>query len=103
MQQRKKVIMNHVQRTPPAAVPADSQQPACEQSKKRVRHPSLTDEQVEHLRSVAAVYIPDLRDPAAAEVLLVLLEVCRILRLSPERVARVFGERALTALEAWGM
>lgn len=79
--------------------------PVCGQQRARVRHASVSEEQVEHLRSIAAVYIPDMAnraDPAAAEVLLVLLEVCRILRLSPARVRRVFGERALRALEAWG-
>jgi hypothetical protein len=35
-------------------------------------------------------------------VLLVLLEVCRILHISHERTVRIFGERALAALYAWG-
>jgi hypothetical protein len=62
----------------------------------------LSAEQVGHFRTVANTYIPDMDDPAAVEVLLVVLEICQILDLLPAVVAEIFGERVLAALETWG-
>jgi hypothetical protein len=50
---------------------------------------------------IASTYTPDLHDPAAVEVLLVLLEVCHILDLSEHRLHKIFGAQ-LHALQTWG-
>ena len=62
----------------------------------------LSAEQLAALRTIVGTYLPDLSDPAAVEVLLVLLEVCHILDLSDYRLRQVFGSRQLHALETWG-
>ena len=62
----------------------------------------LSAEQFAALRTIVATYMPDLSDPAAVEVLLVLLEVCHILDLSDYRLRQIFGSRQLHALETWG-
>ena len=62
----------------------------------------LAAEQLAALRTIVATYMPDLSDPAAVEVLLVLLEVCHILDLSDYRLRQIFGSRQLHALETWG-
>ena len=62
----------------------------------------LAPEQLGALRTIVATYLPDLGDPAAVEVLLVLLEVCHILELSDYRLRQLFGARQLHALETWG-
>ena len=62
----------------------------------------LSAEQVRLFRTIANTYIPDMYDPAAVEVLLVVLEICHILDLTPGSVARIFGARVLAALETWG-
>ena len=62
----------------------------------------LSADQLAALRTVVATYLPDLSDPAAVEVLLVLLEVCHILDLSDYRLRQIFGSRQLHALETWG-
>ncbi len=62
----------------------------------------LTPEQLAALRTIVHTYLPDLSDPAAVEVLLVLLEVCHILDLSDYRLRQIFGGRQLHALETWG-
>ena len=62
----------------------------------------LSREQEGYFRTIANTYIPDMVDPAAVEVLLVLLEVCHILDLIPTVLARIFGARVLAALETWG-
>jgi hypothetical protein len=61
----------------------------------------LTQAQVAALRAITGTYLPDLHDPAAVEVLLVLLEVCHVLALSEWRLAQIFGSH-LHALESWG-
>jgi hypothetical protein len=61
----------------------------------------VTKQQVRGLQTVVETYVPDLRDPAAVEVLLVLLEVCHILAFSEHRLAQIFGCH-LHALESWG-
>jgi hypothetical protein len=74
----------------------------------KARHPryplmnQLSAEQVGHFRTVANTYIPDMYDPAAVEVLLVVLELCHILDLTPAVVERIFGARVLATLETWG-
>ena len=62
----------------------------------------LTQEQAGAFRAIVDTYIPDLHDPAAVEVLLVLLEVCHILEVSDYRMRKIFGARQLHALESWG-
>jgi hypothetical protein len=62
----------------------------------------LSQQQVGDLRTIVDTYIPDLHDPAAVEVLLVLLEVCHILEVSDYRMRKIFGARQLHALETWG-
>jgi hypothetical protein len=62
----------------------------------------LSNVQVDHLKAIAGTYTPDLHDPAAVEVLLVLLEVCRILDLSESRLEAIFSPRYLYALTTWG-
>lgn len=62
----------------------------------------LSAEQFAALRTIVGTYLPDLSDPAAVEVLLVVLEVCHILDLSDYRLRQVFGSRQLHALETWG-
>jgi hypothetical protein len=54
------------------------------------------------LRAIVETYTPDRHDPAAMEVLLVLLEVCRVLGVGEEGLAAVFGAGILHALETWG-
>ena len=61
----------------------------------------LSQKQVKELGMIAGTYMPDLHDPAAVEVLLVLLELCHILQLSDYRLAKIFGSR-LHDLETWG-
>jgi hypothetical protein len=62
----------------------------------------LSQQQANDLRTIVDTYIPDLHDPAAVEVLLVLLEVCHILEVSDYRMRKIFGARHLHALETWG-
>jgi hypothetical protein len=62
----------------------------------------LTQEQAGAFRTIVDTYIPDLHDPAAVEVLLVLLEVCHILEVSDYRMRKIFGARQLHALATWG-
>jgi hypothetical protein len=62
----------------------------------------LTRDQIERLHRIVTTYAPDLHDPAAVEVLLVLLEVCRIIEPAEEVQAAVFGLRLLEHLAAWG-
>ena len=62
----------------------------------------LSPEQACDLHTIVNTYIPDLSDPAAVEVLLVLLEVCHILDISDYRMRQIFGARQLHALETWG-
>ena len=62
----------------------------------------LSAEQVGLFRAVANTYIPDMYDPAAVEVLLVLVEICHILDLIPTVLEQIFGVRVLAALETWG-
>ena len=74
----------------------------------KARHPRyplmnhLSAEQVGDLRAIANTYIPDMYDPAAVEVLLVLVEVCHVLDLIPTVLEQIFGVRVLAVLETWG-
>jgi hypothetical protein len=61
----------------------------------------LSRQQVKEVQLIVGTYTPDLHDPAAVEVLLVLLEVCHILQLSEQRLGTIFGSY-LHALETWG-
>ena len=61
----------------------------------------LSQKQMKELQVIVGTYTPDLHDPAAVEVLLVLLEVCHILQLSEHRLGKIFGSY-LHALETWG-
>ena len=61
----------------------------------------LSQNQAKELQVIAGTYTPDLHDPAAVEVLLVLLEVCHILQLSDYRLGKIFGSH-LHALATWG-
>ena len=58
----------------------------------------LTQEQAGAFRTIVDTYIPDLHDPAAVEVLLVLLEVCHILEVSDYRMRKIFGAAAAARL-----
>jgi hypothetical protein len=72
---------------------------------RRPRYPlmnQLNPTQVEHLRAVAQTYVPDMSEPAAVEVLLVLLEVCHILDLVPSVMEQIFGATVLHGLATWG-
>jgi hypothetical protein len=62
----------------------------------------LSAAQLSAFQTMAGTYTPDLHDPAAVEVLLVLLEVCHVLNLSTHRLETIFGARTLYALETWG-
>ena len=62
----------------------------------------LNAEQAAQFAAIVTTYAPDLHDPAAVEVLLVVLEVCHILDLSDYRLRQIFGSRQLHALETWG-
>ena len=79
--------------------------PAARPKVRHKRYPlmnQLSAEQVGHFRTIANTYIPDMYDPAAVEVLLVVLEICHILDLTPGVVEQIFGVRVLAALETWG-
>ena len=79
--------------------------PAARPKLRHKRYPlmnQLSAEQVRLFRTIANTYIPDMYDPAAVEVLLVVLEICHILDLTPGIVARIFGARVLATLETWG-
>jgi hypothetical protein len=62
----------------------------------------LTSDQIERLHKIVATYVPDLHDPAAVEVLLVLLEACRVVDPAAETLATIFSLRLLERLENWG-
>ena len=62
---------------------------------------TLSSEQQRQVRALVRTYTPDLHDPAAVEVLLILLEFCRILHLVPGDVEQLFGERVLARLRRW--
>ena len=69
------------------------------------RHPlmnCLSMEQRRSLKAIVSTYTPDLHDPAAVEVLLILREVCYILDMLPHDMDRLFTRRVLAALDAWG-
>ena len=69
------------------------------------RHPLmnvLSVGQKQQFKCLIDTYTPDLHDPAAVEVLLVLLEICRILDLLPHEVDRLFTSRVLKALASYG-
>lgn len=69
------------------------------------RHPlmnHLSLEQKQHLKEIIDTYTPDLHDPAAVEVLLVLLEVCHILDLLPCELNHLFTCRILDILDHYG-
>ena len=85
----------------PAAAPAAGPRPKLRHKRYPLMN-QLSREQEGHFRTIANTYIPDMYDPAAVEVLLVLLEVCHILDLIPTVLARIFGARVLAALETWG-
>ena len=93
-----------------AALAAEAQDPPPDptMARPKVRHPRyplmnhLSAEQVGHFRTVANTFIPDMYDPAAVEVLLVVLEICHILDLTPGVVEQIFGTRVLAVLETWG-
>jgi hypothetical protein len=65
-------------------------------------HASLSAEQLQRLQALAGVYLADLHDPTAVEVLLILFEACRIVGLTEPRLAAIFGARGLHAVRAWG-
>jgi hypothetical protein len=61
-----------------------------------------TGDQIQRLRVIVATYAPDLGDPAAIEVLLVLLEVCRIFDPAEQTLSSIFWPRLLERLDNWG-
>jgi hypothetical protein len=109
--------MQHIPEPPgqaagPAAAPP-AERPAAKPADKPVGRPKvkvrgylpahqLSQQQVDNLHTIVETYGPDLHDPAAVEVLLVLLEVCHILDVPEPRMGQIFGERRLHGLETWG-
>lgn len=63
---------------------------------------TVSDEQYNQLRAVARAYAPDLPDPVAAEVLLMLYEVCQVLKLEDREILNLFGRRVFGFLCHWG-
>lgn len=61
----------------------------------------LSSEQQRRIRGLVRTYTPDLHDPSAVEVLLIVLEICRILQFVPGDVEQVFGTALLEPLEQW--
>ena len=62
----------------------------------------LSAGQAAQFEAIIATYAPDLHDPAAVEVLLVLREVCTILDFPLAELEQLFGARLLGALATWG-
>lgn len=62
----------------------------------------LNAEQAAQFAAIVATYAPDLHDPAAVEVLLVLREVCTVLDFPQVELEQLFGARLLAALATWG-
>lgn len=62
----------------------------------------LNGEQAAQFAAIVATYAPDLHDPAAVEVLLVLREVCSVLDFPQAELEQLFGVRLLAALATWG-
>ena len=58
----------------------------------------LNAEQTAQFAAIVATYAPDLHDPAAVEVLLVLREVCTVLDFPQAELEQLFGARLLAAL-----
>lgn len=63
---------------------------------------TISDEQYNQLRAIARAYAPDLPDPIAAEVLLMLYEVCQVLQIDDKEIIRLFGRRVFGFLCHWG-
>lgn len=61
--------------------------------------------QKQQFQRIIAAYRPDLHDPApdpaAVEVLLILLEICHILDLLPNEIDHLFTPPVCKALETW--
>ena len=62
----------------------------------------LNPDQAAQFAAIVATYAPDLHDPAAVEVLLVLREVCTVLDFPQAELEQLFGVRLLAALATWG-
>ena len=96
------------QPTPPTAADPAADPAAGPRARPKLRHKRyplmnhLSADQVGLFRTVANTYIPDMYDPAAVEVLLIVLEVCHILDLIPSVLEQIFGPRVLAVLETWG-
>ena len=85
-----------------------STQPAAQRAIRHKRYPlmnHLSVGQKQQLGRIIAAYRPDLHapapDPAAVEVLLILLEVCHILDLLPNEIDHLFTPPLCKALERW--
>jgi hypothetical protein len=63
---------------------------------------TISDEQYGQLRAIARAYAPDLPDPTAAEVMLMLYEVCQVLKLEDNEILNLFGRRVFGFLCHWG-
>ena len=74
----------------------------------RIRHKRyplmnhLSVKQKKHLKFVIDTFVAYLHDPAAVEILMVLLEVCFILDLLPCELERLFTPRILKILDTYG-
>ncbi len=56
----------------------------------------IRDEQLERLRALTQFYTEELPDRDAQDTLVLLLNVCEILELTPSALTRVFGPAVLT-------
>jgi hypothetical protein len=63
---------------------------------------TISDEQYAQLRAIARAYAPDLPDPTAAEVMLMLYEVCQVLQMETGEIINLFGRRVFGFLCHWG-
>ncbi len=62
---------------------------------------TLSSDQQRQFGALVASYHPDPDDPAAVEVLMILLEVCHILDLLPAVIEQLFTAAVLRRLRTW--
>jgi hypothetical protein len=56
----------------------------------------VTNEQLERIRNLAQLYVERLPDDEALGALMLIYDLCEILALPAERLAKVFGAEVLT-------
>lgn len=62
---------------------------------------TLSRAQKEQFQALVRTYTPDLHDAVVVEVLLVLIEVCRILDLLPSDIEQLFSPSVLQRVRCW--